>query len=62
MALESEDLLQKAEKVSGPQNTMKREIILRTGLFTTLDCQLGVESGMRHGAQDWFGCLKRRIF
>ena len=34
MVLESEDLSQKAEKFSGPQNTMKREIIVRKRLFT----------------------------
>ena len=34
MVLESEDLSQKAEKVSGPENTLKREITGRKRLFT----------------------------
>ena len=34
MILESEDLSQKVDKVSGPQSTMKREIMVRKGLFT----------------------------
>ena len=41
MVLESEDLSQKAERVSGPQNTMKREIMVRKRLLTdtvTLKC------------------------
>ena len=35
MVLESEDLSQKAERFSGPQNTMKREMMVRKRLFTT---------------------------
>ena len=43
MVLELEDLSQKAEKVSGPQNTMKREMMGRKRLFTVslvtaIDC------------------------
>ena len=34
MVLASEDLSQKAEKVSGPQNMMKREIMVRKRFFT----------------------------
>ena len=35
MILESQDLSQKVEKVSGPQNTMEREIMVRKRLFTS---------------------------
>ena len=34
MVVESEDPSQKADKVSGPQNTMKREMMVRKRLFT----------------------------
>ena len=34
MVLELEDLSQKAEKASDPQNTMKREMMVRKRLFT----------------------------
>ena len=34
MVLETEDLSQKADKVSGPQNTMKMGVMVRKRLFT----------------------------
>ena len=37
MILESEDLSQKAGKVPGRENTMKRELMDRKGLFTRRD-------------------------